>query len=53
MTRTRPCQALNAMMVIVVSMTGEFWVNVYCIVPYEHGSPEVRSPLYSLQDDHS
>ena len=51
MTRTRPCQAFNAIMVTVISITGKFWLNVYCIVLCGHGSPKVRSPLYTPQDD--
>lgn len=54
MARPRPCQAFSAIMVTVVSMTGKFWVNVYCSVLCGHGSPEVSSPLYPPQgDDHS
>lgn len=47
MTQTRLCQALNAMMITVVSMVGKFWVNIYCPVMCGHGSPEVRSPLHT------
>lgn len=34
-------------MVIVLSMTGKFWVNVYCIVLSGHGSLRSEAPLYT------
>lgn len=46
-TQTRLYQALNAMVITVVSMVGKFWVRIYCLVVCGPGGPEVGMPLYT------